>query len=76
MPPSLISSIFSIDMNTDSFVDEKEMTNWVLTKTREHFYEARLDNELAVEGLDVDKDDRISWNEFLSNLITDNADER
>lgn len=73
----ILTKIFkAIDMNADLFIDEKEMMDWVLTKTREHFYEARLDNELTVETLDADNDDRISWNEFLSNLITNDADER
>ncbi|XP_039257431.1 45 kDa calcium-binding protein-like [Styela clava] len=67
-----LKDIFTaVDLNTDGFLDEAELTDWVLTKTREHFYEARMNNEKTFRLIDLDGDEKVTWNEFISQFLSE-----
>lgn len=59
----------AVDLNLNGSLDVEELTVWVLTKTREHFYEARMNIEKTFEKLDRDKDGNLTWNEFVSHFL-------
>lgn len=67
-----LKDIFTaVDLNADGFLDESELTDWVMTKTREHFYEARINNEKTFRMLDIDEDEKVTWNEFISQFLSE-----
>jgi len=50
-------------------VDVGELTDWVLLKTKEHFEEARHDNEGRFKKLDIDHNGVLTWNEYMVEFL-------
>jgi len=61
---------FLIDKSKDEQIDEDELADWVLKKTIEHFDEARNENKIKFDLLDVNNDSLLDWNEFLMGFFS------
>jgi len=46
-----------------------ELSSWVLSKTREHFEEAKHESAEKFRKLDTDGDKKLSWNEYLVEFL-------
>nr|CAB3265916.1 45 kDa calcium-binding protein-like [Phallusia mammillata] len=67
---SKLEEIFHlIDTNKDKHLDNSELTAWVLSKTREHFEEAKRGNAQQFAKIDTDGDNQITWNEYLAEFL-------
>ncbi|XP_032350764.1 45 kDa calcium-binding protein [Camelus ferus] len=57
--------IFSkVDLNTDRKISAKEMQQWIMEKTAEHFQEAIAESKVHFRAVDPDGDGRVSWDEY------------
>ncbi|XP_078490404.1 45 kDa calcium-binding protein-like [Ciona intestinalis] len=66
----LIKMFKLIDENGDGTLDEAELSKWVLHKTKEHFSEAKQENEQKFKELDTDNDGNVTWNEYLTEFLS------
>nr|XP_026692286.1 45 kDa calcium-binding protein-like [Ciona intestinalis] len=66
----LIKMFKLIDENGDGSLDEAELSKWVLHKTKEHFSEAKQENEQKFKELDTDNDGNVTWNEYLTEFLS------
>ncbi|XP_006196634.1 45 kDa calcium-binding protein [Vicugna pacos] len=57
--------IFSkVDLNTDRKISAKEMQQWIMEKTAEHFQEAIAESKVHFRAVDPDGDGHVSWDEY------------
>ncbi|OWK08302.1 SDF4, partial [Cervus elaphus hippelaphus] len=70
--------IFSkVDLNTDRRISAKEMQNWIMQKTAEHFQEAVAESRAHFRAVDPDGDGHVSWDEYkVKFLATKGHNER
>ncbi|XP_013411557.1 45 kDa calcium-binding protein [Lingula anatina] len=65
-----LTGIFHIvDTNTDEFIDQKEIQDWIVKKIEEHFGQAAKENADIFKSLDLDNDGQIAWEEFLTEFL-------
>lgn len=60
----LIEIFTKVDVNKDRSVSAKEMQNWIVEKTKEHFKEAMEENKNSFRAVDPDGDGYVTWNEY------------
>uniref|UniRef100_A0A1A8UTK6 45 kDa calcium-binding protein n=1 Tax=Nothobranchius furzeri TaxID=105023 RepID=A0A1A8UTK6_NOTFU len=60
----LIEIFSKVDVNKDRSVSAKEMQQWIMEKTKEHFEEAMMENKNSFHAVDPDGDGFVTWNEY------------
>ncbi|XP_069097193.1 45 kDa calcium-binding protein isoform X1 [Pleurodeles waltl] len=53
-----------VDVNRDRKISAKEMQQWIMQKTEEHFQEAVEENKIHFRSVDPDGDGHVSWDEY------------
>lgn len=53
-----------VDVNRDRKISAKEMQQWIMQKTEEHFQEAMEENKVHFRSVDPDGDGHVSWDEY------------
>ncbi|GFN96059.1 45 kda calcium-binding protein [Plakobranchus ocellatus] len=57
------------DLDKDGSLSQQEMQEWVAQKMKEHFDEARMENEHIFKHLDPDGDGFIKWKEYYVHFL-------
>ncbi|XP_013883617.1 45 kDa calcium-binding protein [Austrofundulus limnaeus] len=60
----LIEIFTKVDVNRDNSVSSKELQEWIMEKTKEHFQEAMKENKNSFSAVDPDGDGYVTWNEY------------
>lgn len=58
-----------VDSNHDGHIVPKELAEWVLQKTKEHFDEAQRNNEQRFVAADINGDSQVNWIEWKAGFL-------
>lgn len=58
-----------VDIDHDGHINSKELCEWVLSKTKEHFDEAQRMNDQRFMSADIDRDGELTWSEFKAGFL-------
>ena len=58
-----------VDIDHDGHINSRELCEWVLSKTKEHFDEAQRMNDQRFMSADIDRDGELTWSEFKAGFL-------